>query len=360
MVQAKQDIPALTGIRGIAALTVVIVHILIWRGLNSSWHLPTQWPVEIFFVLSGFVMSMNYLRPEGVKWRAFFAARFGRVYPLFILTTFAMGAFYLIQARRKGAQMGDLSAAHWLQEITLSTAMPIIGDGGMWNDPSWSISVEAWVYVLIFPVVALIATRRPSPFVVACVTTLGLALFGGLLSTFPAGDHFKAGWMAFGRGALGFLGGWGAYGLYNRLVIPGRVSDLLCVALLGAMIAVNWAGFPSAGWLLLPFYPIVVLGLTNSEGVTAKLMATRPIVFLGEISYSVYLMHALLRFAIDPVLKLLGIQESVWAWLFLYIPVVIGVSTLTYMFFEKPARDMLRKLLAPRSRPKANAAQASF
>jgi peptidoglycan/LPS O-acetylase OafA/YrhL len=86
MAQAKQDILALTGVRGVAALTVVVVHILIWRHLNRTWYLPNQWPVELFFVLSGFVMSMNYLRPEGVNWRAFFAARFGRVYPLFIMT----------------------------------------------------------------------------------------------------------------------------------------------------------------------------------------------------------------------------------------------------------------------------------
>jgi peptidoglycan/LPS O-acetylase OafA/YrhL len=238
--------------------------------------------------------------------------------------------------------------------------MPIIGDGGMWNDPSWSVSVEAWIYVLIFPIVALIAERKPSPFVIATFTTVGLALFGMLLTTLPAGDNFKAGWIAFGRGAFGFLGGWGAYQLYNSLKIPGYATDLLCVSLLGAMIAVQWAGVPSAAWLLLPFYPVFVLGLTNSDAFTAKLMSARPTVFLGEISYSVYLMHALVRYAVDPVFKLLDIKESVWAWLLIYIPVVIAVSTLTYIYFEKPARDRIRKLLGASSRPESRAAEASF
>lgn len=351
MAHAKNDIPALTGIRGVAALTVVVLHILIWRGLSDAWHLPTQWPVEIFFALSGFVMSMSYLRPDqGVKWRSFFIARFARVYPLHILTALLLGGYYFVLYQRKGTVLGDLSAHHWVQEITLSTAMPLIGSGGMWNDPSWSISVEAWVYVLVFPIIALIAARKPSPVLAAVVTTAMLAVFGAYCSSIPGGDHFKAGIIAFGRGAFGFAGGWAAYQLWKTIIVPGWLTDLVCLSMLGAMVLVKWLGVPNLVWLLLPLYPLVVLGLTNPNAGVSKLMATKPIVFLGEISYSIYLVHGVIRVGIYPFLNHFGLSKSVWAWFGIYLPIVLVVSTLTYLYFERPARDIIRARLSAKDK----------
>jgi peptidoglycan/LPS O-acetylase OafA/YrhL len=66
------------------------------------------------------------------------------------------------------------------------------------------------------------------------------------------------------------------------------------------------------------------------------------------------------RFLIDPALERLGVQENVWAWFGLYIPVVLFLSTLTYHFFEKPARDGLRRLLDPKDRREPKVAEVTF
>lgn len=360
MQKGKVEIPALTGIRGIAALTVVVIHILIWRKLSDVWHLPTAWPVELFFVLSGFVLSLSYLKPGGVNWRKFFVARFARVYPLHLVTALAMAGFIYLQARRKGVQLGDLSITHWLQELTLTTAMPVLGSGGMWNDPSWSISIESWLYIIAFPVIALLALRKLPAVPTFAVTVLCLAIFGAYLASGAGDESMKAGWSAAGRGVFCFMGGWGAYLLYGKYAVPGRLTDALIVALLSTMVAVKWAGVPDLEWLLLPFFPFVVLGLTNPDSGAAKLMATKSVVFLGEISYSVYLLHAPLRYLITPVLERMHVHNNVWAWFLIYIPVVLVVSTVTWKWFEKPAQKFLLRMLAPRTPPETRDVEASF
>ena len=164
----SKDIKALTGIRGVAALVVVIHHVFIWSGLPVF--VRGQWAVDLFFALSGFVISLSYLGKSHINWRRFFAARIGRIYPLYIITSMlSAGAIYWQSLRHERTQ-SLFTTINIVRQVTLTMAMPLIGGGRIWNDPSWSISVEWWTYILLFGTLVW-AQRRSSPWLTAVAVT---------------------------------------------------------------------------------------------------------------------------------------------------------------------------------------------
>lgn len=359
--QKSTPYPALTGVRGIAALTVALSHVAIWTSWGPggvAW-IPGQWAVDLFFVLSGTVISMTYLRGAPVSWRRFFTARFARIYPLHLATAALLGALYIRHALRTGTSTAAVGVAHIIREVTLTSAMPIVGDGLMWNDPSWSICVESWVYILIFPVIAWLTPRTPAK--PAAVAALALLAIGGFsMMSLPSDTIVKIGWIAYGRAVVEFAAGWCAYRMIGKVEVPTMLTDCLAVALPILLVISRLMPGGRDAWFLMPIFPLFVLGLTNPKSIAARLLSVKPMVFLGEISYSIYLLHAPLKYIISPILLKLGLMVSVPFYLFGFIPLLLLVSASTYYSFERPARDGLRKLL-DRSDPAEPAiARAAF
>lgn len=353
----SDTIPSLTGIRGVAALTVVLSHVAIWLNMAV---VPGQWAVDVFFVLSGFVMSLTYLRVQPVKWRDFAVARFARIYPLHIATAVLLGGYYLIKHDHLGYPAQALGPVHLLREITLTTAMPVVGDGLMWNDPSWSISIEAFVYILIFPPLVWLTARKVSPSLSAILISAALLVVGIAMMALSPHANVKTGWIAFGRGALGFAAGWAAYRLKDRLIVPAWLTDALCILLPILLVVTRLITGGRDAWFLLPLFPVVVLGLLNTKSVASRLLSTRPLVFLGDISYSIYLMHTLVHYGVTPLFRKAGLEHAAWAWFTIFPLIVIAVSAVTYRWFEKPARTGLRKLLDRRAKPEPHVAEVTF
>ncbi|HLL31773.1 MAG TPA: acyltransferase, partial [Allosphingosinicella sp.] len=185
-VEPRADLPALTGIRGLAAWFVVLYHIR----LGAVPYLPDganfalskgYLAVDLFFMLSGFVLWLNYadrLRRDGIgAVPKYLARRVARVWPLhlFILALTVIFAAGLAAA-------GKLNPDHypWAE---LPLHMLLIHNWGFtgaltWNDPSWSISGEAGAY-LLFPLIVLGADwRRLSPaLAIAALLLLALLLW---------------------------------------------------------------------------------------------------------------------------------------------------------------------------------------
>src|ERR1700682_2253526 len=148
----RRALPALTGVRFLAAFYVVLGHSLPWL----DQHVRLLWPLRIFlsngylavalfFLLSGFILAYTYENQiVGIKNRLhFFEARFARIYPVYLLSLIL--AYRFERGLPVGTRIAVLSMVQAWEPLT-----PAIT--GAWNYPAWTLSVEAFFY-LCFPFV---------------------------------------------------------------------------------------------------------------------------------------------------------------------------------------------------------------
>jgi peptidoglycan/LPS O-acetylase OafA/YrhL len=308
----------------------------------------------LFFVLSGFVICHAYLSPgrssDPFNWRSFIVARFARVYPLHI-TTALLAAIGLIAL--------SFGAGHWPKEVTptqaireffLVQAMPLVGSDGIWNSPSWSVSVEFWTYFTVFP--CLVWFGRKGDYRVALA--LAAASITIAIAWYVSADiGATRGAPAYYRAATGFTVGWAIWRLSQRFplaAIPGWSVDIaallfLAITQLGEHVA---QGIP---WLALLIAPYIVFGIVNTTSVTRRFMETRPVVYLGLISYSLYLLHPLVLKPVQLLAKRLpGMETNVAFYIFLTLLIVIPLSACSYRYLEQTCRDSIRARLSKRVR----------
>src|SRR6476620_1065253 len=163
LVVSRSEIRSHTGLRGIAALLVVGYHQQFVPGFKFGFepHIFTRsyLMVDLFFILSGFIMCYVYgAQPNA---RQFWHARFARIYPLHLfclayLTLFTLGTTLLLTKTGHDPQpfgpLGD-----WIRQLLLLNAWH--HQANAWNVPSWSISAEAFAY-LLFPAITVIRLRH--------------------------------------------------------------------------------------------------------------------------------------------------------------------------------------------------------
>src|ERR1051325_579575 len=161
-IEPRANLRALTGIRGIAAWFVVLYHVR----LGAAWALPPAatdilakgyLAVDLFFMLSGFVLWLNYsdrLRAGGIaEAPAFLLRRIARIWPLHLLMLAGAVAFVLAVAATGREPSGHYPWAELPLHIVLMQNWGFT-DALTWNDPAWSISCEFAAY-LLFPLLAL-------------------------------------------------------------------------------------------------------------------------------------------------------------------------------------------------------------
>ena len=338
------DIPALTGVRGVAALAVVTYHCWNAATITSGARLSFagQWAVDLFFVLSGFVLSLTYLgRP--VDWRRFAVARVARIYPLHVLTALAMAGLIYAETRVAGSpRPPSLTIRQLIRELGLLTAMPLIGRHMIWNGPSWSISVEAWTYVLLFPLAAAV-DRFDRKILLVPVVLAGLIALTVAAYRLPSGTIMTRDWIALARAMAGFAGGWAAYVVWRspRHPMNGIATDLLALAIATLVVGLplSWHLEP---WVTIPLFPWLVLGLATGRSGVASALSTRPMIYLGNISYSIYLVHWPIMEVVHLVPLPPAWSHSFVVWAIAVIPITLLISDVTYRMVETRSRRYLR------------------
>ena len=346
-VSPPADLRALTSLRFLAAAWVVMY--TFWPDLNVGL-VPVAVTkgylgVETFFVLSGFILSHVYLQAAGdrrFRYGGFLWARVARVYPLHLLTLFGVMALGLAAVAAGMTIDGHvLSWASLPAQLTMTHAWGLAPVAGF-NHPSWSISAE-WFAYLAFPAFAFVAWRlrsRPG------LAVAGAALFlVGLYLAFEAMAGFSLTEATFAWGALRivpcFALGCALYLVYRRA--PLKQAGLWAAGFAGAM-AVSaslgaWDGITVllAGGL--------ILGLASMTNSGAGWLASKPAVYLGEISYSIYMVCVPWQIlAVNIAARLTGAEDkrlSVGVWLVVValLPIVAAAS---YHLVERPARTALR------------------
>lgn len=367
---------ALDALRGLCAVLVCLFHFKANSPIAESQFVRSSWQyVDFFFVLSGFVIAANYRQrlEEGLSpWR-FLGLRLGRIYPLhiFVLGLFVVteiaGAILLSPGQRP-RQMFD--TAHAPSAIILHLLM--LHSVGLtsrltWNDPAWSIGVEFWTYVVFALAVPWLRTRLEA---VMLVVVVACPLI--LLGVRSAGINVTWDW-GLVRCIYGFSLGVLGWAVWRR---EGRATDtrpiLWTVLELTALVAS--AGFVMATmtsqWNVLGplVFAVAVLIFAHERGRVSRLLATPPLLLLGTLSYSIYMLHSFVQARSADVLKIIerltgyptsspGIHNGVAIRIVGATPlqgtlltgmmllIVIGLSYITYRTVELPGQRWARERL---------------
>jgi peptidoglycan/LPS O-acetylase OafA/YrhL len=324
----NEQLPALTGLRFLLALWVILHHLTgpggaLERAAQALPHPVYAFlrggylAVTTFFVLSGFVLARGYGAENwhGARLWRYAVARFARIYPVYALSLGLIIPF--IVADRTPGKPG-LVANYSLLLLGWTGHLPV-----GWNTPAWSLSCEVFFYIS-FPL-AVVAVRAVHPAALAgaaCLLTRVLFLFG-LPDEWKPLVHFSD-----------FLMGIAAASLYARVRdrLSGYLLYLPSAAAGAALIA--WPQFLPAGVdlnsALRPLNALLLIGLALG----ARALSSPLAVYLGKSSYAMYILHVPVLWWMNRWLP----HHSAGA----YIAAVIGISALVYRYVEEPANRYLR------------------
>jgi peptidoglycan/LPS O-acetylase OafA/YrhL len=355
---ARRQIRALTGIRFFAALDVVLFHTSGWadwsggvlRGIVSSGYVA----VSLFFVLSGFILAYTYGQ-RGIERREFYVARFARIYPVYALGLVLAAPFFVrdhVRAHALGSMLGRGAAVTTLLQAHVpSWALA-------WNPPAWSLSVEAFFY-LLFPwlLPPLLQCSRTTARVIAIAAWLGsMGLIGAYLAwSGDAPTYASEGtWLDAVR--------YGPIARVPELVVgivlgrellegarlPEIAGGLSVMATLGALALAPWLPYLLIhNGLFVPLFALVILSLATHEGRLARALGSAPLVALGDASYALYILHVPFFMIVRSTTKALApalIETGTFRALYVVLAVVL--SLVTFRAVEVPLRSLLRRRLA--------------
>jgi peptidoglycan/LPS O-acetylase OafA/YrhL len=335
---------ALDSWRGICALAVVFFHFPITGSIREFPLFAHGYLfVDFFFVLSGFVIATAWegrLTHGDQTWR-FLLRRFGRLWPLHVTVLMAFVGVSLIE--------GDLNHDERHSVGAIFTNLLLVHGLGMhrdltWNGPSWSISVEAALYV-VFALLALLRWRVWAYFALIAVSLVALATWApqGMASTFDFGIF---------RGLAGFFTG----ALLTRLppLRLGLAGEVAVILVTGTFV---W--FNHFTVLAPAVFGLAVYVFAHASGPITK--GLEGVVFnkLGEWSYSTYMNHAAVVAVIWKLGPMLGLKESDGMLIspspelsaiiaVVYVLAVVAASAVTYRFLEQPGRDLFNRWASSR------------
>jgi peptidoglycan/LPS O-acetylase OafA/YrhL len=355
MPTAPLDLKPLTTLRILAALWVVLADYWGDRlGAGAPPRLVSHglYGVELFFVLSGFILCHVYLRSFGEKrfgYGGFLWARLARIYPLHLATLLAVGAMG-VTAMALGIVMKH-PVLYWpalLPNLLLMNAWGFTNDAG-WNHPAWSISAE-WFAYLMFPLFAAAAwglRRRPAAAMAGSVALL-LVIYPLFqrLAGFALTDATIA-WGAL-RIVPCFTLGCAAYLVWSAQPIRSEALATLCslTALALATVLVS-LGAPTA--LVVACFGALIVSLASLTSTGSRLFGHPALVYLGEVSFAVYMVAIpwkMLVLSGAQKLLHLGGEGLPWPIWLAYFAGVLPAAMALHHLVERPARTAMRKISA--------------
>ena len=343
-----QQITSHTALRGIAALLVVWGHYTDVFARNIAgydYFIPrTYLGVDLFFLLSGFVLYWVYVPVFGQRlrardWGIFLQRRLARIYPLHLATL-----LMVLALMRFSVAPEDIGLLR--QNLGLVHAWGF-ADRFAFNAPSWSISCEFAAY-LVFPAAMVLIRHRAGAWLLAGFAVASYAVLWRL----GAGSLDLD---AIGRNAA-ILRVAGAFPLgmlvaKAYLAAPRLHKHLQTRAQLTALVALAcglWLGVPDI--LLIPVLAALVFFTASPLGWVSKMLAARWVQRIGDMSYGIYLIQwplMLLMFNLRPKMApyLTGPSFELVA-LAVFLGLLFGLSALSYRYFERPIVGMARRVAA--------------
>lgn len=364
-----QQVHALTGVRIVAAMWVVLFHV---RGNIASefpWLGEVIGPVlahgelgvDLFFALSGYVLALNYGERMGLRLDRnatvkFWWARLARVWPAYVfMLVFAAVWHGLLLARQSDdpVDVRDYSVGSFLRQLTLVVQWTEPGFERLtWNGAAWSVSAEAFAY-LLFPVMVLLVFRlNRSLSTRSLVVMAGVLLFPVVFFSYVLGLYGD--WMWLLRILCAFMAGALMFYIVRRVPDTARnrllASHIIVLATALIVAGCYWMDLtarPRYIGLLIPVLVVIVGALGMADRHVAKVLGSKALVVGGMASYSIYLVHM-------PLIEIFWkLQMTFPATLgagtvgakvgFILMPAVVSVlGYCLWRFFEEPARRKMR------------------
>ena len=359
----RGQIHSLTSLRFFAALSVVLFHFRDSFGSSFSLGIAANFVsrgyiwVDFFFVLSGFFIAYVYQDQFSGRsfrnYKRFIVNRIARIYPAhaFVVLLFLIWetlTYFLV----KYFGLSALPFDGCMSAGTFFTNMLMVHDWGgwfgncSWNYPAWSISSE-WLAYLLFPfiLVVLRVAKKGWSAAIACAAVYGVLFVLSLRTGLSLKDLYSSE-RVLAEFTIGIL-------LYRIFLhSSGRIAhnlfDGLFFLALGAVVLGLHFGFPDV--IILPFLAGTILfAALSGEGYVSKVFGARWLVFLGEASYSIYLVHAFdQRLWNSFVVRVIGGDLSPFAANSAFVAVMGGIilsGSLLHMIVERPARQWVRKIM---------------
>lgn len=330
--------------RFVAALGVFIFHLkLIDTGISPAWNGSYGLFVDMFFILSGFVISYSYPSDaRGVRaYSRFMIRRIARIYPLHLLSLLIFVVLIGVGLERTARS----TPLDFLYNLLLLQAWGVT-DHLSFNSPSWSISAEFFCY-LIFPLLMLFARKLHPLFLAAIVAVLYLVLAHGHLPIWQERSQMYGANYDYGmlRALPSFLNGI-LLAILFRMSHPYRDKRVVFagIAMFGiSVLVLNVFAKPDLAILL---FSCAILLTAVGESAFAEFPGARRLGRLGNTSYAIYMLHdAVLIAVFKPLWTWLGLRPDQFGLFALACCVVLTIiADRTYAYFENPARRLINRL----------------
>jgi peptidoglycan/LPS O-acetylase OafA/YrhL len=336
----NSQMASLNGLRFALALWVMMTHLLGEGMMLEAWARKLPFSaysilssgylgVATFFVLSGFVLARSYSSTlwDRRKLVKFGVSRFARIYPIYVLSLLVMTPF-IITDSVPGKPAVLASYGFLLLGWT--------GTRAQWNTPAWSLSCQFFFYAL-FPFAVGLFTKVSWPRTVLLVITCCFLPVGLVKAGVPYAWKPVLHFADFGMGLL-------ASRIYDLLLesrtrLSGRgywlywPSIILSIALIAYPAVVpDYLGINGA---LRPLNAALLLGFSLGGGFAVRWLSSRMLVFLGNASYSLYILHVPLlwwyrRFTATPSPAF-------------YIAAAVALSAAVFQYVERPLNRRIRR-----------------
>ncbi|MBX3154697.1 MAG: acyltransferase [Deltaproteobacteria bacterium] len=366
----RTHVRSLDGVRGLAIALVLLYHGWTFTQHSNGFGIgfaldhvrQIGWAgVDVFFVLSGFLITGILLesRDKPRYWRNFLIRRGLRIFPLYyaVLVAILIGSLVSPELRRGGI------ANIWVNFLYLTNFwVATVGENKVPLDSAWSLAIEEQFY-LVFPAVVKLVTRRMLTYVL-----IGIVVAAPLLRflTWEYGAQPVLGPYALPYCRLDAL----AIGALLRLAFEERaevelallrrVAPVLCVAAVAFLYTSSRKELPFivAGYSLTALATaslIACLLAARAGSPLRRVFEAGPLVYIGKISYGLYLFHLIVRLVVTQALARVFAKEDLGGTLYCTCQLVamvvltIAVAALSFRYFEQPILR-LKDRWAPASR----------
>jgi len=340
------------GLRGFLAIAVFIHHASIWHRFIQvgDWEAPVsnfynqlgQTSVSLFFMITSFLFITKLLKTnESFNWSRFFISRVFRLAPLYYVSLLIIVFFVMV-------------ISHWQLNVELNTfvsqllnwciftiiKMPNINDLPICNlmnaAVAWTLPYE-WLFYFSLPLISIFILKN-KPSVVYIIIS----------SIFVVGYFSIHGFVFYH--ILSFMGGALAPFLIKYTPLKNRADNLFFSALILICLSCILF-FNSSNDILCKFLIIIIFTLIALGNTMGGILKNSTLKFLGEVSYSTYLLHGIVVFTVFNFV--FGMEEvksfsplTYCILIFSMTPILVIISFIGFRYVEKPGIDMGKKIIS--------------
>lgn len=295
---------ALDSLRGVCAILVVFFHLNILESFTELvFFRNSSIFVEFFFVLSGFVLAHSYLNKSKIDTKKYLISRFFRIIPMhwFMLSVFIlMHLTLLVLSKIFNLNFpiepftGKNAYSEIIPNLILTQAWFPYFDALSFNGPAWSISIEFYLYMIFL--VGLCIFRNKIFIFSFILMTFGIL---GLIFEYEITTHWAY------RGLSCFFAGVISYMIYQKAKISSKFIEF--ISILAVVLFVTYLKKISYASTIAPFlFSFVVYVFAHENGVVSKVLKIKFFKKMGELSFSIYIVHYFIITVLLSILVLLS------------------------------------------------------